>query len=63
MFFQDDNCEYRRLLFYEIFMSNIAKLISKNLREGNKRTSEKLRYVRACIIFAFHFPKTFFVYP
>ena len=36
MFFQDGNCEYSRSLCYEIFMSNITKLISTNLQEGTK---------------------------
>ena len=45
MFFQDGNCEYSRSFYYEIFMSNIKKLISANRQEGNKGTLEKLRYV------------------
>ena len=49
--FQDDNCEYRRSFFYGMFMSNIIKLISANLQEGNKGTSEKLRYVRVSMNF------------
>ena len=56
--FQDDNCEYKRSLFYEVFISNITKLISANLQEGNKGTSEKLRYVRVSMNFTLNFSKT-----
>ena len=42
MFLQDDIFEYSRSFCYEIFMSNITKLIPTNIREGNKGTSEKL---------------------
>ena len=58
MIFQDDNNEYRRSFFYKIFMSNITKFISTNLRDGNKGTSEKLRYVRVSFTSAFHFSRT-----
>ena len=37
MFFQDYNYEYRRSLYYEIFMSNITKLITTNLKLNEKK--------------------------
>ena len=47
MFFQNDNCEYRRSLFYEILITEITKLIPINLREGNSfvRVSITLHFV------------------
>ena len=37
MFFQDINCKYRRSLYYGIFMSNITKLMSTNLKLNEKK--------------------------
>ena len=43
--FQDDNCEYRRSFFYGMFMSNIIKLISANLQEGDWDENPKMGWV------------------